>query len=107
MFLKACHAFRLMLLALVVQIGNLAKIGIRKGYDDKHENQGKLRQLHNDLKQESKWKFNARSRFALDDLNNYRLSLTAKFEAVSDFPTIDLFHNSSRKGNFCAWMGCC
>ena len=106
MFLKASHALRLMLLALVAQIGNLAKIGIRKEYDDKHENQQKLREVEKDLKQESKWKFNDRSRLALADLSNYSLGLTGKFEPDSDLPTIDLYHNASRYGKFCAWMGC-
>ena len=89
-----------MLLALMAQMGNLAKLGIRK-----HENHRKLRQVESDLKQESKWKLNDQSRLALGDLPDYRLSLTGKFEPISDLPTIDLYHNSSKNSNRCLASG--
>ena len=96
MFLKAYHALRMMLLALVVQIGNLAKIKIRKGYDDKYEHQRKPRQVESHLMQEPKWDLNDPPRFPLDDPSKYLLGLTGKFEPESDLPTVNLSDDSPR-----------
>ena len=93
MFLKACHALRVMLLALVFEIGNLAKIKIRKGYDDKYENQRKFQKMDNHLKQKLKRTLNHRPRLPLDDSSNYKLSLNGKFQPVSHLPTINLSHD--------------
>ena len=101
MLLKACQALGVMLLAMVVQIGHLAKIGIRKGYDDRHENQRLSRQVGNDLKQELKWNWNDPSRLPLDDPSEYKLSLAGKLEPVSDLRTVNLSDNSSKSFCFC------
>ena len=99
MFIKAFHALRMMLLALVVQIGNLAKIGTRKGYDHNYENQRQLRHVENDLKQVLQWNSNDLSRLPLDDPSKYQLSLTGKLEPASHLPTINLSGDSSRIGS--------
>ena len=114
MFLKACHALRVLLLALVAQIGNLAKIGIRKGYDDKNGIQRKIRQVDNNLKQEVKWRLKDQSRLALDDPSNYKLGLVGKLEPVSNLPTINLSNDlstfrmdlDSSKSAVCQLCGC-
>ena len=104
MFLKARQWLRLVLLALAVQIGNLAKVGIRKGYEGKYENQRQLQQIKYDFEPRPKSSLNGPSRLALEDPSNYQLSLTGKFEPASDLPTIDLSGNSRRMNN-CG--GCC
>ena len=90
MFLKARQWLRMMLLALVVQIGSLVKVGIRKGYDDKHGNQRQLRQVENNFKQELKSKLNSLFRLPLDDPSEHQLSLTGRLEPASNLPTISL-----------------
>ena len=94
MFLKARQWLRLMLLALAVQIRNLAKVGVRKGYEDKYENQQELRQVKHDFKQGLKSNLMGPSRLPLDIRSKYRLSLTGKFEPASDLPTINLTENT-------------
>ena len=91
MFLKARQWLRMMLLALAVQIGALAKVGIRKGYRYKNGNHGQLRQAKSSL--------NGPSGFPLDDQSKYQLGLTGKFEPESNLPTVDLFGNS-KPGQF-------
>ena len=90
MFLKARQWLRMMLLALVVQIGNLAKVGIRKAFEDKYGNQRQLRQVENDFKQGLNSKLNGPSRLTLDDPSEHQLSLTGRLEPASDLPTISL-----------------
>ena len=105
MFLKACHALlRMMLVALVFQFGNLAKVGMRKRYDDKYENQQKLPKMDNHLKQKLKRTLDYRPRIPLDDSLSYKLSLNGKFQPVSHVPTINLsrdVHNSSKSPKPC------
>ena len=98
MFLKARQWLRMMLLSLVVQIGNLAKVGIRKGYDDKYENQRQLQQVENDFNPGIKSDLNGPSRSPSDDLSKYQLSLTGKLEPVSNLPTVNL-HGNPRPGH--------
>ena len=94
MFLKARQWLRMMLLALAVQIGNLATDGIRKGHENKYGNQRQLRQVENDFKQGLKSSLNGPSRLPLDDVSKYQLSLTGKLEPRSNLPTVDLSGNS-------------
>ena len=94
MFLKARQWLRMMLLSLVVQIGNLAKVGIRKSYADKYENQRQLQQVENDFKPGIKSDLNGPSRSPLHDLSKYQLSLTGQLEPVSNLPTVNLSRNS-------------
>ena len=108
MFLKARQWLRMMLLALVVQIGNLAKVGIRKGYEGKYENQRQLQQIKNDFEPRPKSNLNGPSRLPLDDPSNYQLSLTGKLEPASHLPTVYLSGNSGsghagRPGG-CGWV---
>ena len=95
MFLKARQWLRMMLLALAVQIGNLAKVGIRKGYGSKYGNLRQLRQVENNFKQELKSSLNGPSGLPLDEVSKYQLSLTGKFEPASNLPTVNLFGNSN------------
>ena len=103
MFIKAIHALRVMLLALVFQFGNPAKVGMRKRYD-KYENQRKLPKRDNHLKQKLKQTLDHRPRIPLDDSLSYKLSLNGKFQPVSHVPTINLsrdVHNSSKSPKPC------
>ena len=85
MFLKARQWLRLMLFSLVVQIGNLAKVGKRKGYEGKYRD---------DFEPRPESKLNGPSRLPLEDPSNYQLSLTGKLEPASHLPTVKLFGNS-------------
>ena len=84
----------MMLLALVVHIGNMAKIGIRDGYSDKYENQRPLRQVQHHLKGEQKWNLNDPSRLSLEDPSKYVLSLSGKLEPESHLATVNLSEGS-------------
>ena len=94
MFLKARHWLGVMLLALVVQIGNLAKVGIRKGYDRKYENERKIHKKENSFQSGQESNLNGPSRLTVDELTKYQLGLTGKFEPPSDLPTVNLLDNS-------------
>ena len=95
MFLKARQWLRMMLLALAVQIGTLAKVGPRKGYGYKYGNQGKLRQVESNFKQEVDASLRGQSGLPLDDLSKYRLGLTGKFEPATNLATVNLFGHSN------------
>ena len=100
MFLKARQWLRMMLLALAVQMGALAKVGLRKGYRYKNGNERQLRQEKSSL--------NDPSGFPLEDQSKYQLGLTGKFEPASNLPTVDLFGNSNPvqlqpAGRCCSW----
>ena len=103
MFLKARQWFRLILLALAVQVGNLAKVGKRKVYGDKYENQRQLRQDKNDFKHGIKSNWRGTPRLPLGDLSKSQLSLTGKFEPASDLPTVTLSEtpHSAKGGSSC------
>ena len=90
MFLKARQWLRMMLLSLAVQIGTLAKVGIRKGYRYKNGNQGQLRQAKNGFKQELDANVRGQYGFPLDDIYKYRLGLTGKFEPATNLATVNL-----------------
>ena len=94
MFLKARQLLRMVLLALAAQIGNLAKVRIQKGYEDKHGNQQQLRQVENDFKQGLKSSLNTPSRLPWNDPSEYQLSLAGKLEPASRLPTVSLSGNS-------------
>ena len=81
MFLKPRQWLRMMLLALAVQIGTLAKVGIRK----------ELRQGRNGIKQELDASLRGQSGLPLDDLSKYRLGLSGKFEPATNLETVNLF----------------
>ena len=94
MFLKARQWLRIMLLTLLAQIGNLAKVRIRKEYEGKYANQRELQQMKDDFELRPKLHLNRPSVLPLDDRSNYQLGLTGKFEPASHLPTIDLSDNS-------------
>merc|ERR1712241_1291400 len=94
MFLKARQWLRMMLLALAVQIGNLAKVGTLKGYEYNYASQRQLRQVKNDFKHRLKSGLSGPSKLPLDDLSNYGLSLTGKLYPASNLPTVNLDGNS-------------
>ena len=95
MFLEARQWLQMMLVALAVQIGALAKVGARKGYRYKYGNLRQLRQVKNDFKQELKSSLDGPAVLPLDDLTNYQLGLTGEFEPASNLPTINLPPNFS------------
>ena len=95
MFRKVCHVFRMILLALVVQVANLSNIGVRKAYTDQHEKQGQLRHEEDDLKQEIQWNVNDPSKLPLDIPSNNQLNLFGKLEPESDLATINLSSESA------------
>ena len=101
MFLRARQWLRMMLLALVVQIGNLAKVGIRKGYEGKYENQRQLQQMKDDFEPRPNSNLNGPSRLPLDDPSEYELSLAGKLEPVSDLRTVNLSDNLSKSSCCC------
>ena len=84
--------FRIILLALVVQLASLANVVLRKSYNGQHEKQAKLRHEKNDLTREID-----PLRWPLDNPPNDQLSLSGKFEPPSDLPTINLPAQSSGK----------
>ena len=96
MFLKARQWIRMMLLALLVQFGNLGKIGPRKRYGDKQGNHRQIRQVGNDFTQGAKSRENGPSMLSLDDPAENQLSLTGKLEPRSHLPTLNLLGNSYR-----------
>ena len=108
MFLKARQWLRMMLLALVVQIGNLAKVGIHKGYDRKYDNQRQIHQGENDFQSGPKSNLNGPSGSTVDELTKYQLGLTGKFEPPSHLPTVHLPGNShlEHSSRYCGLSAC-
>ena len=85
MFLKARQWLRMMLLALAVQIGTLAKVETRK----------ELRQAKNGFKQELDASLRGQSGLPLEDLSKYRLGLAGKFEPATNLATVNLLRGSN------------
>ena len=94
MFLKARQWLRMILLTLLAQIGNLAKVTMRKEYEVNYANQRKLQHIKEDFELRPKSHLNGPAGVPVDDPSNYQLSLTGKFEPASHLPTIELSDNS-------------
>ena len=95
MFLKARQWLRMLLLALAVQVGTLAKVGLRKDQRYKNGNRGQLRQAKNGFKQELDASLRGQSGLPLEDLSKYRLGLAGKFEPATNLATVNLLRGSN------------
>ena len=105
MLLKARQWLRVMLLTLLVQIGNLAKVRMRKEYKGKYGNQRQLQQIKDGFDLKPKSHLNGPAVVPLDDLSNYQLSLTGKLEPASHLSTVQLYCSSHSGRGVCSEPG--